>query len=111
MKDTQSRRDDFTEATKRILAARVGHHCSNPTCRRHTSGPSDDPKGKVNVGEAAHITGASPGGPRYDPNLLPEERSAPGNGVWLCANCATMVDRDEGRYTPAVLHGWKVAAE
>lgn len=27
-------RDNFTEATKRLLAERVGYKCSNPFCKR-----------------------------------------------------------------------------
>lgn len=32
-------RDNFTEATKKLLAERVGYICSNPFCRRVTVGP------------------------------------------------------------------------
>ena len=48
--------DDFSDATKRVLASRVGTLCSNPFCRALTSGPQDDPKKAVNIGVAAHIT-------------------------------------------------------
>jgi hypothetical protein len=60
---------------------------------------------------AAHITAASPGGPRYDPSLTPEERKSAGNGIWLCQACAKMVDNDEIRYTKPLLIQWKEAAE
>ena len=76
--------DDFSEPVKRNLALRAGGLCSNPECRASTSGPQDDPAKAVNVGVAAHITAASPGGPRYDANLAPEERSSSSNGIWLC---------------------------
>ena len=95
--------DDFSEAVKRVLASRVGNQCSNPECRALTSGPQEDPAKAVNVGVAAHITAASPGGPRYDPELLPEERSGPGNGIWLCQNHAKLIDNDAARYTVDVL--------
>jgi hypothetical protein len=62
-------RDDFSEDIKRALAARVANQCSNPDCRAVTSGPQTDPSKAVNVGVAAHITAASPGGPRHDPEL------------------------------------------
>jgi hypothetical protein len=73
--------DDFPESVKRVLASRAGSLCSRPECRAWTSGPQDDPGKALNVGVAAHITAASPGGPRYDPGLLPEQRSAAENGI------------------------------
>jgi hypothetical protein len=103
--------DDFSEAVKRVLAARVANRCSDPGCRAITSGPQDDPAKAVNVGVAAHITAASPGGPRYDPDLLPDERSGPGNGIWLCQNHAKLVDNDPARFPVEVLRKWKTDAE
>ncbi len=103
--------DDFSDTVKKALAARVGHLCSNPECRALTSGPQDDSAKAVNIGVAAHITAASPGGPRYDPDLLPEERSAPSNGIWLCQNCAKLIDNDPTRFTVEVLKKWKTDAE
>jgi hypothetical protein len=32
-------RDDFTQSTKELLARRVNLRCSNPGCRKPTSGP------------------------------------------------------------------------
>jgi hypothetical protein len=103
--------DDFSDAVKKTLANRVGHECSNPECRARTSGPQDDPSKAVNLGVAAHITAASPGGPRYDSSLSPEERSGHGNGIWLCQNCAKHIDNDPARYTVDVLRKWKTDAE
>jgi hypothetical protein len=103
--------DDFSEPVKRALASRVGNLCSNPNCRALTSGPQDDPAKAVNLGVAAHITAASSGGPRYDAELLPEERSGPSNGIWLCQNCAKLVDNDATRFTVELLKKWKSAAE
>jgi len=106
-----SMRDDFPESIKRVLAARVGYFCSKPDCRALTSGPQKDPSKSVNVGVAAHITAASPGGPRYDPQMSPEERSAPTNGIWLCQNCAKKVDNDPNRFSAEMLIQWKHDAE
>jgi len=103
--------DDFSVPVKRVLASRVGNLCSNPECRALTSGPQDDPEKTVNIGVGAHITAASPGGPRFDPDLLPEERSGPSNGVWLCQNCAKLVDNDPTRFTVDLLKEWKTNAE
>ena len=103
--------DEFSEPVKRALASRVGNLCSNPECRALTSGPQEDPAKALNIGVAAHITAASPGGPRYDPELLPEERSGPSNGIWLCQNHGKMVDNDPARFTVDLLREWKATAE
>ena len=55
-------RDDFDKETKETLARRVGYLCSNPSCRKPTSGPQTDPAKAINLGVAAHITAASLGG-------------------------------------------------
>ncbi|MDO8142925.1 MAG: hypothetical protein Q6358_15615 [Candidatus Brocadiales bacterium] len=104
-------RDDFPVTIKDVLAKRVGFRCSNSDCRQPTSGPQTDPSKAVNVGVAAHITAASPQGPRYDPVLTPEERSSINNGIWLCQICAKLVDNDSSRYRAETLKAWKREAE
>jgi len=103
--------DDFSDSTKRTIAARAAYLCSNPECHVPTSGPQDDPGRAINLGVAAHITAASAGGPRYDLNLSQEERSAASNGVWLCQNCAKLIDNDVARFSVEVLKRWKADAE
>lgn len=104
-------RDDFSAKTKRTLAERAAYHCSNPICRATTSGPEAKSGGSLNVGEAAHITAASPGGCRYDSGLSSEQRSAIDNGIWLCARCATLIDKECDAYPLALLREWKRHAE
>lgn len=104
-------RYDFSSATATLLARRVGVSCSNPDCGRQTSGPSDDPAKAVNIGVAAHITAASPGGPRFDATLTPQERQSPENGIWLCQQCSRLVDSDTAKYTVALLTEWKRRGE
>ena len=104
-------RDDFPEKTKDILAKRVGMVCSNPKCGKPTSGPREDESKASNIGVAAHITAASKGGPRFEASLSDSERSSTSNGIWLCQNCAKMVDNDEARYTVDSLKNWKLHAE
>jgi transposase-like protein len=106
-----TKRDDFTAATIRTLAHRAGHRCSNPDCPRPTSGPAVEEDKSVNVGQAAHITAAAPGGKRYDASLTPEERRAASNGIWLCQLCAKLIDTDEARFTVELLRKWKRDAE
>jgi hypothetical protein len=104
-------RDDFSIKTKELLAKRVGYHCSNPSCYQLTSGPHKDMTRTVNVGVAAHITAASPGGPRYELALSVKQRKSAENGIWLCQKCAKLVDNDLTRYTDSVLKEWKQISE
>lgn len=104
-------RDDFPKSVKAKLAKRVGYRCSNPECRQGTSGPSLSTTETVNMGVAAHITAASPGGARYDPTLTPEQRKSYDNGIWLCKYCADLVDKDEVTYPVELLRTWNTLAE
>ena len=104
-------RDDFSEATKRILANRAGVRCSNPSCRKPTSGANADPNKITNIGVAAHICAAAPGGPRYDPTMTEEERKYSHNGIWLCQSCSKLIDSDTTRYSKETLVAWKTVAE
>src|ERR1051326_5968390 len=104
-------RDDFALPVKETLAKRVAFHCSNPGCRQPTSGPQEDPTGVINLGVTAHITAASPGGPRYDPNLPTDQRKSSTNGIWLCQGCGKLVDNDEQHYTVEMLRRWKVISQ
>lgn len=105
------RADDFTLRTKRLLAHRVGHLCSNPECNASTSGPGIEHTTLVTVGDAAHITAASPAGPRFNPELTSEQRRSYDNGIWLCVNHARIVDQDDSFYTVDLLRSWKSEAE
>jgi hypothetical protein len=104
-------RDEFPEQVKRWLAQRVGLRCSNPDCGALTSGPRLNSDKAANIGIASHITAAAPGGPRYNATLTEEQRSSAGNGIWLCRNCAGIVDIDLNRYTEPLLQAWKRGAE
>jgi len=104
-------RDNFSANTTRILAERVGYLCSNPKCRAHTVGPNKNSEKSTKIGEAAHITAASEGGPRYDSYLKPGQRTNIENGIWLCSNCADLIDKDAGNYSLALLKKWKADSE
>jgi hypothetical protein len=104
-------RDEFSAAVVDTIGKRVGMRCSNPGCRLPTSGPRDEPTKVINVGVAAHVTAASPGGPRYDLAMTSEQRRSIENGIWLCQTCSKLIDSDVSRYTVAVLQDWKRAAE
>lgn len=104
-------RDDFSQKTKDILCERVGGKCSNPNCRRETKGPHTDSMKRVSIGQAAHITAAAEGGPRYNANFTVEQRKSIDNGIWLCNSCAKMIDNDEKQYPIELLYVWKSVAE
>ena len=104
-------RDDFTSATKELLANRVGRRCSNPACRKLTCGANTNPEKITNIGVAAHICAAAQGGPRYDASMTPEERKSFENGIWLCQSCSKLIDTDITRYPKELLQSWKQLAE
>ncbi|WP_013627478.1 HNH endonuclease [Rubinisphaera brasiliensis] len=104
-------RDNFRTKIKQLLARRVGFRCSNPKCRKATSGPDSTGTMSVSIGVAAHIAAASDGGPRFDGELTPEERMSAVNGIWLCQTCAKLIDSDLTKYTREVLIDWKETAE
>lgn len=97
-------RDEFSAQTKRELALRSSYLCTY--CKCSTVGPSEEGSNAVTlIGVAAHISAAAsgPGARRYDPKMTAEQRSHIDNGIWLCASCATLIDRDENRFTAEVL--------
>lgn len=106
-------RDDFDDKTKEMLRRRVNGICSNPNCNHPTQCASQSNSNKIEyIGVAAHICAASEGGPRYDENQSPEERSSIDNGIHLCSNCATMIDKNNGiDYSATTLREWKKQAE
>lgn len=104
-------RDEFSAATKRTLAARAAHFCSNPYCRKLTAGPSSDENRSLVTGHAAHIHAASPAGPRFDSSQTADERAHISNGLWLCRECGDIVDKDDSSHSAALLRQWKTDHE
>lgn len=107
----RTNRDDFSKSTIETLKARVAHKCSNTSCRAITAGPSTDPNKSNSIGEAAHISAAAPGGPRYDSSMSAEERKSIKNAIWLCSNCSDKIDKDPEAYPISLLQEWKTEAE
>ena len=104
-------RDNFSKKIIDKLRMRVANRCSNPECRVPTTGPSGALDKVNNIGVAAHICAAAPGGPRYSQEMTPNERKSIKNAIWLCANCSVDIDRDEEKYTISLLKEWKNQAE
>jgi hypothetical protein len=72
-----SNRDDFSKKTKTAAAMRAGWHCSLTGCAKPTVGPSSR---------------------RYDASMTSEARASIDNAIWLCADHAELIDRDEVTY-------------
>jgi hypothetical protein len=109
-KQGMNNRDDFAEKTKKALAMRASWHCSFTGCGKPTVGPSEESSEAVTmIGKAAHICGAAPGpgSRRYDPSMTAEERTSIDNAIWLCADHADLIDRDEVTYSVEVLRAMK----
>ncbi len=104
---------DFSQPTKDLLARKAGHICSNPFCSAPTSGATlTDATRAVNQGKAAHIIAAADNGPRGDPSIVEDARRDESNGIWLCAACADLVDKNSGAdYPKATLRKWKAERE
>lgn len=102
------RKDGFSAPVRAELAAEAGQRCANPHCRLRTLGPSDAAAtGTANIGVAAHITAAQPGGARYDADMASFVRKSALNGIWLCHTHAHLVDHNSKRYTVRLLCAWK----
>lgn len=100
------RRDDFDKRTIVAVAKRSAFQCA--ICSAFTVGPSAEaPNAVTNVGVAAHIAAASPGGARYDSSMTLKQRSNIENAIWLCQTHAKLIDDDCVEWTSAKLHRTK----
>ena len=101
-------RDDFSSATREMLAKRSGYICAYPACKRMTVAGSDDRRSGITMtGVAAHITAASRKGPRYDPAMSHDERSSESNGIWTCQIHGKFIDDNPSKCTTEELRRWK----
>jgi hypothetical protein len=104
---------DFSKDTIETLAFRSGLICNNPSCQTITTGPSDgNGPLKLKIGEAAHISAKKPGQARYDSLMTDTARAHVDNGIWLCASCHTLIDKNNGAdFTGNMLLSWKKSHE
>jgi hypothetical protein len=103
-------RDDFSDKTKKAVAARASWQCAFTDCGKPTVGPSEESSEAVTmIGKAAHICGAAPGpgSRRYNSSMTPQERTSINNAIWLCPDHADLIDRDEVTYSVETLHAMK----
>lgn len=104
-------RANFSQATRRRLADSVNFYCVRPGCGRLITYIDPDSGHRVNFGHAAHDSAASKNGPRFDDLLTTEQRRACDNGAWLCAHCATVVDRAAQEFPTGTLSLWQRSAQ
>src|SRR5579863_7088039 len=102
-------RDNFTQSVISTLSKRAAYICSNPDCKCCSIAPATIENHKIiNIGVAAHITAAIKNGPRYDSSLSKEQRISIDNAIFLCSNCAAMIDKNNGNEFPTqILMNWK----
>jgi hypothetical protein len=96
-------------STTRLVLARSGGYCANPSCRRDLFPPIGT-EGKVaTVGKLAHIIGQSPRGPRGRNPMPLAARNDASNIILLCPYCHDLVDdmNATDQFTPEVLRAWK----
>jgi len=106
-------RDDFDKPIVDALAKRAAYICSNPDCMTLTIAPSSEDVLKfIYIGKAAHIAAAAEGGARFDSTMSSDERKSISNGIFLCSNCADMIDKNKGIDFPVeLLQKWKSTHE
>lgn len=105
-----SNRDEFPAKIRKAVAARAGWRCSFAGCQKLTVGPSEESSLAItSIGVAAHICAAARGigSRRYVASMTPEERAGVDNAVWLCADHAILIDRDEIFYSIEMLRKMK----
>jgi len=108
-----SAREEFKRGTIDALSKRAGFICSNPNCRKMTVASEESSNsGVVYMGRAAHICAAAAGGARYNKEMTMEERSGISNAIFLCSNCADIIDDNGGSdFSVDILNEWKANHE
>jgi hypothetical protein len=102
-----NKRDEFPRNVIQLLEQQAGSRCCNPGCHQPTRAQSWDGQRAINIGAAAHIHAAAPGGARYDAAMTSEQRKSHENGIWMCRNCATLIDTDEAGFPADLIREWK----
>jgi hypothetical protein len=93
-------RAEFPRTVVLTVARRAAFRCSFPACDRNTTVPGANDYQVATTGKAAHIYSASDGGPRGTGGLSFEERQHIDNAIWLCAEHADRIDKNNGAEFP-----------
>lgn len=107
------RKLNFSEKVKTIIKKRAGYRCSFPDCNKLLVGPSSSSEDFIELGECAHIYGASPKGPRYTAELSEKSIKSVDNCIFLCKDHHTLIDdkENEASYPPPTLLLFKAKHE
>jgi hypothetical protein len=100
----------ISDKTKRLLLARSGGFCGNPTCNEDLY-PLFENREIINIEELAHIIGQSEDGPRGDDELYLEKRDDFENIILLCPACHTKIDKFSHLFPTATIRNWKKTHE
>ncbi len=92
---------------QKILFGKSASYCSHSDCDKPGISEETDLDPPVVLGEMCHIYGHSEGGPRFNPDLPPEERDCYDNLILLCGYHHKLVDKQPNTYTAEVLIEWK----
>ncbi len=96
---------------QRILFAKSGNRCAFEGCRRVLTAKASPLEGPVVLGEAAHIVGERPNGPRGNYPLPLDKRNQYDNLILLCNQHHQLVDSQPQTYTVEKLHAMKETHE
>jgi len=103
----KANRANFSVSVKFELALAANFRCVRPGCARLTHAYHPDSKRFFNLAAASHDAAAADNGPRPEPDLSREQRSAYGNGAWLCRVCAKLVDDLQDVFPFGTLSAWQ----
>jgi hypothetical protein len=90
----------FSEKTKRAIYCNAGGECQNPGCKKKMQFKGD-------CAEFAHIYGREETAPRFSSDKKVLFIRSEKNGLLLCSNCHTLVDKNEKKYPCEILQDWK----
>jgi len=96
----------ISERVKRLLWARSGGFCQNPSCQKDFFVFFAD--GTItSIEELAHIIAKSDKGPRSEEKIDIRLKDEYENIILLCPNCHTLIDKNPDQYPVETLKEWK----
>lgn len=104
--------NEFSPKIIKNVRERSAFICNRPLCRKLTVKASYDNDTDSDIlGEAAHIYPAAKNWARFDESIHPIFIKSQKNAIWLCRECARLIDKNPKKYTVEVLFKWKLDLE